>query len=124
MANFCPSLQLVGPALWGGGASPMWIYCQMGVGSPVHTVVVIFAVWRSGGAVRKVLSDLLDLFEKGERAHGGFVLEVSDFGVAGPFPDALCFPPVGAEQLEVWLLQSWPRGSSLTLSQMWSHGFK
>lgn len=48
-----------------------------------------------------MLSDLLDLFGKGERARGGLVLEVSDFGVAGPFPDALCSPPVGAEQLEV-----------------------
>lgn len=71
-----------------------------------------------------MLSDLLDLFGKGERACGGLVLEVSDFGVAGPFPDVLCIPPVGAEQLEAWLLQSWPRGSSLTPSQMWSRGFK
>lgn len=63
-----------------------------------------------------MLSDILDLFRKGERAHGGLVLEVSDFGVAGPFPGALCFPLVGAEQLEVWLLQSWPRRLSLTPS--------
>lgn len=34
------------------------------------------------------------------------------------------FPLRGARQLGVWLRQSWPVGSSLTLGQRWSHGFK
>lgn len=39
-----------------------------------------------------MLPDLLDPFGKGE---GLCVHEVSDFGVAGPFPDGLHFPLVG-----------------------------